>query len=635
MKPGNQHTKSGKQHMQQDATDTGEIISLLIKEGLLSEEKAGYAMRVKSKLAPDRTIIDTLLDLKYVDGDQVKNVLRANHLSLRIGDLLTEFGYLSREKLQTALNIQETQKNKRLGQVIIENQFMTEAAFIDALSIQLGFPFVDLSTEEIAESVLENIPVKWCMSHNFVPVKKTDNKTLVAFADPFSKEDISGAEKLFGQNYVIGIAPAGMIEKRLEKLGTGNLRSKAVVDENTAIGIVDSIIANAIDQGASDIHIEPFENRLQVRYRIDGILVPFKMYSIDAAAMVSARIKILCKANIAEKRRHQGGRMSFEHLGNQFDLRISFFVTVFGEKIVLRILNRIDQIIKLDNIGMAPKILDRFKKDALGAPSGVMIITGPTGSGKTTTLYSCVSDISNPQISIVTAEDPVEYVLQEISQCSIDEAINRTFEETLRHIVRQDPDVIVIGEIRDNYSANVAVHAALTGHKVITSFHTEDSISGLIRLMNMEIEPFLISSTVVCVIAQRLLRRICTQCRTPYKPTAADVKFLGYDPEDLEKLTFTKGTGCPACNHTGYKGRVGIYETLILNELVKEAILQRKTSYELRRIAIENAGLVTLMEDALAKVSMGITTLEEIFRCVPRLLQPRPIHEIKRLLGGF
>ncbi len=621
--------------MKQDQTNTSEIISLLIKEGLLTEEKAAYAMRVKSKLAADRTMIDTLLDLKYIDGNQVKNILRANHLSLRIGDLLTEFGYLSREKLETALNIQKTQKKKRLGQVIIENQFMTEEAFIDALSIQLGFLFVDLSTEDIAESVLENIPVKWCMSHNFVPVKKTDGKVLVAFADPFSKDDISGAEKLFGQNFIIGIAPQNMIEKRLEKLGSGSLKSKAVVDENTAIGIVDSIIANAIEQGASDIHIEPFETRLQVRYRIDGILVPYKIFSIDAATMVSARIKVLCKANIAEKRRHQGGRMSFDHLGNQFDLRISFFVTVFGEKIVLRILNRIDQIIKLDNIGMAPKILEKFKRDALGAPSGVMIITGPTGSGKTTTLYSCVSAISSPQISIVTAEDPVEYVLQEISQCSIDEAINRTFEETLRHIVRQDPDVIVIGEIRDNYSANVAVHAALTGHKVITSFHTEDSISGLIRLMNMDIEPFLISSTVVCVIAQRLLRRICSHCETTFKPTAADVKFLGYDPEDLEKYTFKKGTGCPACNHTGYRGRVGVFETLILNELVKEAILQRKTSYELRRIAIESTGLVTLMEDGLAKVTMGVTTLEEIFRCIPRLLQPRPIHEIIRLSGGY
>lgn len=619
--------------MKENANNPGEIVSLLIKENLITEEKARYAMRVKSKLAPGKTLLDTLRDLKYIEEEHVKNALRAHHLSLRIGDLLTEFGYISKEKLNAALSIQKSQKNKRLGQIIVENQFMTESAFIEALSVQLGFPFIDLSIEDVKREAVENVPIKWCMANNFLPVKKVDDKTLVAFADPFSKSDIAGATKLFGKNFIMGIGAPNMIEKRLEKLSAGVSLGRTVVDENTAIGIVDSIINNAIEQGASDIHIEPFEERLQVRYRIDGILVPHKMYPVNAASMVSARVKVLSKANIAERRRHQDGRMSFEHRGNQYDLRVSFFVTVFGEKIVLRILNRIDQVIKLDNIGMQPKTLDRFYRDVLEVPSGVMVITGPTGSGKTTTLYSCLTAISSPQTSIVTAEDPVEYVVQGISQCSIDAAIDRTFEETLRHIVRQDPDVIVIGEIRDNYSANVAVHAALTGHKVLTSFHTEDSISGIIRLMNMDIEPFLISSTVVCVLAQRLLRRVCRHCQQPYKPSSTDLKFLGYTPEDMGKYEFKKGTGCPVCNHTGYKGRVGVYECLVMNEFLKEAVLECKSSYELRKLAIDSAGLVTLMEDALAKVALGHTTLDEILRCIPRLLQPRPIHEINRLLG--
>ncbi|MBA3009039.1 MAG: Flp pilus assembly complex ATPase component TadA [Proteobacteria bacterium] len=619
--------------MEKQQNEPGEIVSLLLKEGLLTKEKALYAMRVKSKLAPDKTLIDTLKDLKYINENQVKKVLRANHLSLRIGDLLVELGYLTREKLNAALNIQKTQKDKRIGQIIVENQFMSENVFIDALSVQLGFPFIDLSIEDVDSSVIENIPIKWCMANSFLPVKKIKGKILVAFADPFSKTDIQGARKLFGKNFVMAIAAPNMIEKKLEKLGSGSVRPKSVVDENTAIGIVETIIGNAIDQGASDIHIEPFEEKLQVRYRIDGILVPYKMFPANAATMVASRIKILCKANIAEKRRHQDGRMTFEHKGNPLDLRISIFVTVFGEKIVLRILNRIDQIIKFDQIGMQPKMLERFKRDVLNVPSGVLIITGPTGSGKTTTLYSCVSEISNPQISIVTAEDPVEYVVEGISQCSIDAGINRTFEETLRHIVRQDPDVIVIGEVRDNYSAGVAVHAALTGHKVLTSFHTEDSISGLIRLMNMEIEAFLISSTVTCVLAQRLLRRVCPHCQQPYKPSSADLKLLGYGPDDMGKSTLMKGRGCPICNHTGYKGRVAIYEMLVLNEFVREAILTSRSSYDLRKISIETAGLVTLMEDALSKVSSGITTLEEAFRCIPRLLAPRPIQEINRLLG--
>ena len=616
------------------ASNPGEIVSLLIKKGVLSKAKARYAMRVKSKLAPGKTLIDTLRELKYIEDEQVKDILRSHHLSLRIGDLLVEFGYLSKEKLQAALSIQKTQKDKRLGQIIVENQYMSETAFIEALSVQLGFPFVDLSIEDVDERLLESIPVKWCMANNFLPVKKVEKKVLLVFSDPFNKSDIQGARKLFGKNFIMGIAAPNMIEKKLEKLGSGTLKPKTVVDENTAIGIVDSIIASGIEQGASDIHIEPFEGRLQVRYRIDGILVPFKMYPANAATMVSSRLKILSKANIAEKRRHQDGRISFEHKGANYDLRTSFFVTVFGEKIVLRILNRIDQIIKLDNIGMQPKMLERFRKDVLTTPSGVMIITGPTGSGKTTTLYSCISEIAKPQTSIITAEDPVEYVVEGICQCSIDPAINRTFEETLRHVVRQDPDVIVIGEIRDNYSADVAVHAALTGHKVLTSFHTEDSISGLIRLMNMDIEPFLISSTVVCVLAQRLLRRVCDHCKQPYKASSADLKFLGYTPEDLAGYPLQRGNGCPVCNHTGYKGRIGVYELLVLNDFVKEAVLTSRSTYDLRQISIETTGLVTLMEDALVKVTQGVTTLQEVFRCIPRLLNPRPIPEINRLLGA-
>ncbi|WP_022668198.1 GspE/PulE family protein [Desulfospira joergensenii] len=619
--------------MGQEKIQPGEIVSLLIAQGLLSEENARYAMRVHAKLGSGKTLIDTLKDLKYVEAEQLKEVLRANHLSLKIGDLLMELGYLSREKLNAALSIQKGQKNKRLGEVIVENQFMTEADFIEALSVQLGFPFIDLVTEEIDKKLIENIPIKWCISNHFIPIRKEDGKTLLAFMDPFSKSDIQGAQKLFGSNFIPGIASPYLIEKKLEKVSAGRLRSRADVDENTAIGIVESIISSAIDQGASDIHIEPFEERLQVRFRIDGILVPFKIFAINAANMVTARIKILCKANIAEKRRHQDGRMSFEHDGNNYDLRASFFVTVFGEKIVLRILNRIDQIIRLDHIGMQPKMLDRFKKDVLTAPSGVMVITGPTGSGKTTTLYSCVSDIANPQINIVTAEDPVEYMVEGISQCSIDTTINRTFDETLRHVVRQDPDVIVIGEIRDNFSANVAVNSALTGHKVLTSFHTEDSVSALIRLMNMDIDAFLISSTLSCVLAQRLLRRICPHCSEAYKPTSWDMRFLNYTAQDIGKYEYLKGRGCTACNHTGYRGRVAVFEMLVLDEFIKAAILESRASYELRKISIETAGFVTLMEDALSKISKGITTFEEAFRCIPRLVPPRPVHEINRLLG--
>ena len=285
------------------------------------------------------------------------------------------------------------------------------------------------------------------------------------------------------------------------------------------------------------------------------------------------------------------------------------------------------------SIGMSPKMLSRFLEDAVYQPSGVLLVTGPTGSGKTSTVYSCINHIKNPQISIITAEEPVEYVMDGIAQCSIDPNINLTFEESLRHIVRQDPDVIVIGEIRDHSSAEMAMQSALTGHKVLSTFHTEDSIGGLIRLLNMNIAPFLISSTVVSVLAQRLLRRICPACSTDVRIAPQQIQRLGCSLADLHGATFKKGRGCSECKQTGYKGRIGVFELLVLNELVRDAILAQRTSYEIRQISIEHSGLVTLLEDGLLKAAKGITSISELMRCLPNLSVPRPLAEIRRLSG--
>lgn len=309
-------------------------------------------------------------------------------------------------------------------------------------------------------------------------------------------------------------------------------------------------------------------------------------------------------------------------------------MTIHGEKVVLRLLNRKTELINISDIGMGPRVLDRYLHDVLDVPTGVVIITGPTGSGKTTTLYSSVDYLNTPDTSIVTAEDPVEYVIEGISQCSINTKINRTFEETLRHIVRQDPDVIVLGEIRDRFSADTAIQAALTGHKVLTTFHTEDSIGGLLRLLNMDIEAFLISSTVVSVMAQRLLRRVCTSCGEPYTPSPSEVRRLGCSHDDLRGASFIDGKGCAACRYTGYRGRVCVFELLVLNEMVKDAILGRRTSYEIRRISVESSGLVTLVEDGLLKAAQGQTSLAEVLRHLPRVMRPRSLDEIRRLLGS-
>ncbi len=611
----------------------GEIVSCLIKEGLISQDQLDYALRINSKLALPKNVLTILKDLGYVTDPGIKEALRKNKTDLKVGDLLVELEYLAREKLNAALTIQKSQKGKKLGEVLIESGFLTETAFLELLSVQMGFVHLDPELEGTDPGLTANLPLKWCRQNRFIPVKKENGQKVVAFADPLNPEDVKAAKDLLGAEIIIGVASHRSIVSVLDRLERG-LGRERTIDENSAQGIVDAIISAAIDRNASDIHVEPLKDRLHVRFRIDGILLFYKDYSLSMMPMVTSRLKIMSNADITEKRRHQGGRISFDFNGTTFDLRISFLVTIYGEKIVMRILNKMNQIIDISQIGMQPKVLKRFLTDALEVPSGVLIVTGPTGSGKTTTVYSCINHIKNPQVSIVTAEEPVEYLMDGIAQCSINPAIDMTYKETLRHVVRQDPDVIVIGEIRDNYSAEVAVQASLTGHKVLTTFHTEDSINGLIRLMNMDIEVFLISSTVVCVLAQRLLRKVCDHCARPTRPTAQQLQILGYTPVDVAPYEFRKGAGCSRCQHTGYKGRAAVIEMLILNEHVRDAMIARKSSYDIRKISIQTSGLVTLFEDALFKAAKGITTIEEVLRCVPRQLLPRSISEIKRLQGA-
>jgi type IV pilus assembly protein PilB len=284
-------------------------------------------------------------------------------------------------------------------------------------------------------------------------------------------------------------------------------------------------------------------------------------------------------------------------------------------------------------VGMAPKMLERFRNDALDIPTGVILVTGPTGSGKTTTLYSCINALNDVRTCIITAEEPVEYIIEGITQCSINPKINVTFDETLRHIMRQDPDVIVLGEIRDRLSAETAVQAALTGHKVLTTFHTEDSIGGLLRLLHMGIEAFLISSTVVCVVAQRLLRAVCLNCAEPYMPAPAELRRLGYGSTDLKEAMGQLGRGCNLCRFTGYRGRIGAFELLVLDEMLKDAILARSTSHEIRRISLASSGLVTMLEDGIVKAARGLTSFQEVLHNLPRLTQSRPLRELRRLVG--
>jgi len=615
--------------------ENGMITKLLLKESIISDQQLAYAVRIRTKLTTPKTMIDTLLDLGYLTRDLLQETLRNNRVNIRLGDFLVELGYLRDPELKQALGIQVESKNKkRLGEILVDRGFIEERKFLEALSYQLGYPLIELTFVAIDRTLLSVIPLAICRELDIVPVRREGSSVVLALSDPLDHKSHDCARKFLGDKALFAIASKESIRDALNALERST-NQPVLADENTIIGMINTLLDDAVEEGASDIHIEPMKDRLRVRFRLDGVMHQHKDFPKEIAPQLSTRIKVMAQADIAEKRRHQDGRMLFKSHkhGIDLDLRVSIFITIYGEKIVMRLLNNKTSLLDIKEIGMAPRMLEHFIYEAVEVPTGVMIITGPTGSGKTCTLYSCVNYLNYVNTSIITAEDPVEIVIDGVSQCSINSKIGVTFEETLRHIVRQDPDVIVLGEIRDHFSAETAIQAALTGHKVLTTFHTEDSIGGLIRLMNMEIEAFLISSTVVCVVAQRLLRRVCPDCSEPYIPTPHDLSRLNVTANDLVGAEFKLGRGCKACRFSGYRGRVGVFELLVMNEMVKNAILNKMSSYDIRKISIETSGMVTLIEDGLVKGARGEISLKEIISDLPRLGKPRSLAELRRILG--
>ena len=613
------------------------VSDILLKQGVVTEKQLEYAKRICSKLPDSPPILTVLKELKYVDDSQIINAISNspdNYIPL--GELLIELGIITRQDLERVLAIQREHPEKRIGQILVESNLIEEKKLYEIVACQLNMPLVDLHEIEPDLSLFRPAALKVFMQDDFFPVSRNpDGSVTVAFADPLNKEQINTAKQILG-NIEMAIAPLTAIRASLAGVRSALQDSSAIAaEENVVVRIVDDLITEAIKAGASDIHVEPMKHRVRVRFRQDGVLIPRDDIDYDMRLAVTSRIKVLAGADIAEKRRHQDGRILFGSEEEPIDIRVSFYSTVHGEKIVMRLLNRQGKLLDINSIGLAPRQLQVFKEEVLEAPSGIVLVTGPTGSGKTTTLYAAVQYLNNINTSIITAEDPAEYIIDGIAQCSINPKINVTFEDTLKHIVRQDPDVIVIGEVRDRFSAETAIQAALTGHKVLTTFHTEDTIGGLLRLLNMNIEAFLISSTVVSVLAQRLLRKICPACSQEHQLSSDELRRLRYNPAETKGLKFAKGAGCSQCNFTGYRGRVVICELLVLNEAVKDAIINRKTSYEIRRISIETSNLVTLFEDGIVKASMGLTSFEEIIRMLPRLDKPRSVGQLKRIQGIF
>ena len=615
----------------------GEAIArLLVEQSLITEEQLIYAKRVKGKLIADRSLVEIFRELSLLTNQQLKQVLKQQRLNIRIGELLVELGHIRQGELDAALAIQAENKQQKIGDILVEYGFIDEHRLMEILASKLGYPFVEPVFSDIDYDLLSQVPAKVFSQHAFVPVTRSNGQVIIAFVDPLDLEDREAADRIFGRRILPAIGTRQAIRETIALYRRGAQRGAVEeADDSTVIGIVNSLFDDAMQQGASDIHIEPMKDRLRIRFRRDGVLGVHKEMSMDVAAPLATRLKVMAEADIAERRRHQDGRILYEcaATGMTLDLRVSFYITVHGEKIVLRLMNTQGELLDIDDIGMAPRMLQKLRDEALTSSSGIIFVTGPTGAGKTTTLYSCVNHLNDLESSIITVEEPVEYVVDGISQCSINPKIGVTFTETLRHIVRQDPDIIVLGEVRDTFSAETAIQAALTGHQVLTTFHTEDTVGGLLRLLNMGVEAFLIASTITCMLAQRLLRRVCPHCAAAYTPTPNEYRRLGYTHGDLVGADLQIGRGCASCRFTGYKGRIGVFELLSLNDDVKEAILARQTVQEIRRVSIESSGLITLMEDGIAKAAKGHVALSEVMRRLPRTVKPRPLHELRRLLG--
>ena len=606
------------------------IYEMLIKKGYLDEQKLSYAKRVHSKLMGDKTLTEVLQELKYVTPEQLQDTLSAS----KLGALLVELGLITNHDLETAIRLQRESFSKQtIGEVLVEGGLIEERSLLEVLSYLMGLPYYELDSARLDANLLRKVPLNWYTLHQFLPVGRADGKVTVAFIDPMNRDSLDAAEKVFGKVRQVICSKSDFHE--IVRILEHEAAKMTQPDEKSVVGVVNTLLEEAASGNVSDIHIEPMKDRVRVRFRLDGVLVHHRDLPLQMGPPITSRLKIMSNADVAERERHQGGRIEFKdpRTGASLDVRVSFYVTVWGEKIVLRLLGRKGLLLSLNEIGMYPKMLERFKFEALDIPCGVILLTGPKGSGKTTTLYSSINYLENVNTSIITVEDPVEHFIDGIAQCSIHPEIEMTLEESLKHVARQDPDVIVIGETGDRFSAETCIQASLGGHKVLSTFLAEDTFGGLIRLLNMNLEAFLISSTLICVVSQRLLRQVCPKCAENYVPQPADIRRLGYTLNDMKGVSFKAGRGCSECRFTGYKGRVGIFELLILNEPVKDAILNKKTSSDIRKISIETSGFVTLFEDGIMKAANGVTTLQEIFRCLPPAGKPRPVSELRRLLG--
>ena len=622
----------------------------LINEGLLTQEQLSKARKIAAHLDGKKSLGDVLLEMNWISKPRLEDFVRRCRSTVSISDILISRRLVTDNDVRAAREIQRKANNKkRIGETLVEMGLIEERHVVEALAEKFNLPIADPDITEIDSELVSKVSLKYLRRQVALPIKLEGGQVELLVSDPTETHFVEEIERLFGSRVRLALATSSTISQKLDlidallqskeagiadyqKVKYHTLEAQAPTGEDRVIQMVDQLIKSAIEEGASDVHLEPMANKLRVRYRIDGVLVHKLDFPRDYTPRIISRIKILADADVAERRKHQDGRIFVKTDKQEIDIRASFYATVFGENVVLRILNKAS-LISLQELGFAPNILRLYSEDVLAAPSGITLITGPTGSGKTTTLYSSIDHCNDPTVKIITCEDPVEYVIDGISQCSINEKIGLGFNETLKSIVRQDPDIIVIGEIRDRFSADVAVESALTGHKVFATFHTEDSVGALIRLINMEIETSLIASTIGAVLAQRLVRKVCANCRIEYEPEERVLRRFGLTRDQLGDFKPYRGKGCSACNFTGYKGRLGLYELLVPNAEIRDAILSKRTMQEIRQMSLDSCNLCTMQEDGMIKALRGATTLEEVLENAPRVFHHRALETLLEIVG--
>ena len=575
-----------------------------------------------------------------IDSNQIKDKLqKENFVSRRkLGELLIEAGLLTFDKLKDALEYHK-KTGKRLGEVLIEMKIISEEEMAFALAMQLKIPFIDLMDHNINDDVIECIPEEVSQKFVCIPVAINNNILDVAMADPLDLNIMKDLQFITGYNIQPAISTQSQIIERLQKHYHPEKSIKDVADEfvgdigmeffpdekeieeddfesfkdSPFVKMVDLIIRNAIKKGASDIHIEAQENQVRVRNRVDGVLKDSINLPKWTQPIIISRIKVLAGLNIAEKRLPQDGRIKVKAKNMSVDLRVSTLPTYYGEKAVIRILNKEEAFLELNQLGFSKKNLTIIT-NFIQRPQGMVLITGPTGSGKTSTLYACMREIKSEEVNIITVEDPVEYELAGINQVQINEKVGLTFPFILRSILRQDPNVLMIGEIRDEETAEIAVQSSMTGHLVLSTLHTNDAPSSITRLIDIGVPPYLIASSVVGVAAQRLVRTICPDCKEEYLPNRDLLARVNLDPNNLP-FKFYRGIGCVNCNNTGFKGRTSIKEIMIVGPKIRELIQSSATADTLREAAMA-MGMTTLGISGLKKIEMGITSIEEVLKAV-------------------